>query len=165
MEKICKYCGKEFDTNSSTKRKVFCNSSCAAKFNNKDKVVSEETRLKISKALKGRKQVYKKDQSITVGNAVKTGKKVKSIFELSSRTISKLLQRLNIGCCICDWKESSCDIHHINGRKIEDPHNHKNLTILCPNHHRMIHNKRLDKSLLKTIDEILPYNWQDYYYG
>ena len=45
---ICKYCGKEI-IGKDKYRKIFCNSSCAASFNNKNrKIVSTETKIKIS---------------------------------------------------------------------------------------------------------------------
>lgn len=42
----CKNCGKEISPN-----KRFCNSSCAASFNNKNRVVKDSTKQKISSAL------------------------------------------------------------------------------------------------------------------
>ena len=48
----CKNCNAIF---SYEKRgKTFCNSSCAASFNNKQRILSEETRKKISKSLRGK---------------------------------------------------------------------------------------------------------------
>ena len=92
-----------------------------------------------------------------------------NILELSTRTVQKILKRIaneiELGCCYCGWNEDVCDIHHINGKKIPDCNNHKNLTYLCPNHHRLAHKGKLDISKIKTIDEILPQNWLDYYYG
>jgi very-short-patch-repair endonuclease len=49
--KKCKLCGKPFDY--FHKLKIFCNTSCAATFNNTGRVVSEETRNKIAKSNEG----------------------------------------------------------------------------------------------------------------
>ena len=66
------------------------------------------------------------------GSKNKYNKDPKNIYELSTRTITKILKRMtddkNIGCCICGWNESTCDIHHIRGRKINNPNHHSNLT-------------------------------------
>lgn len=51
MKKFCLYCGKELDLTNRDKRSKFCNSSCAAKYNNSKRKHSEETKKKISKAL------------------------------------------------------------------------------------------------------------------
>lgn len=47
---FCKHCGKEIP-NGYKKRKQFCNSSCAAKYNNCGRVMSVETRNKISRKM------------------------------------------------------------------------------------------------------------------
>lgn len=51
-KKYCLYCGKEITEGDS--RKKFCNSSCAASYNNKGKKHSDNTRKKISEALQKR---------------------------------------------------------------------------------------------------------------
>lgn len=46
----CKHCGKEI-TGRDASQKKFCNSSCAAKYNNKGRVHSLESRIKVSNSL------------------------------------------------------------------------------------------------------------------
>lgn len=54
--KYCRNCGKKIDKN-----KKFCNSSCSATFNNKNRKMSEETKEKIRNKLKtGRTKYFKK---------------------------------------------------------------------------------------------------------
>ena len=72
---------------------------------------------------------------------------------------------MNLGCCVCGWKDGSCDIHHINGKKISNFDLHFNLTYLCPNHHRLAHENKLKKEEMISLDVFLPENWKDYYYG
>jgi hypothetical protein len=146
--KLCKYCGKELNLHSGNKRNVFCSLSCAAKFSNINKIISEDQKIKISASLK---EFYKKNPkaksengewSKHIGQSTKNrykGKYVESILQLSKRTVTKILKRLNIGCSQCGWNKSTCDIHHIKGRKIENPHSHYNLTYVCPNCHRLFH--------------------------
>ena len=54
------------------------------------------------------------------------------------------------GCFYCGWKEVSCDVHHINGRKSQSL---KNLTYACPNCHRLIHRGFIAE--LITIDKFI----------
>ncbi len=172
--KICKECQNEFEINRNNRRNIFCSYKCAAIYNNKNrKPPSEKTRKLQSESLKKYYQEHPEtirrgeNQSKLVGNATKgtTGKKPKTIMELSKRTITKLLKRLNIGCSRCGWNESTCDIHHINGKKIPDYDNHDNLTIVCPNCHRLIHTHKIKKESLIPLSQQLQENWIDSYYG
>ena len=61
QEVLCKFCGKKFIKEFSfikNNPNHFCSSSCAATFNNKNRIQSEETRQKISKSLSG--QIWKR---------------------------------------------------------------------------------------------------------
>lgn len=109
-----------------------------------------------------------KNHSISVGKGTKgkyKGSNIDSLYDLSARTVVKLLKRMDLGCSNCGWNKSSCDLHHLSGRQIDDPHNHNNLTLLCPNCHRMVHNHLIDKLLLIKLSDYLPNNWKDFYYG
>ena len=92
--------------------------------------------------------------------------KVKSILELSSRTVQKIIKRANRKCEICGWNESTCDIHHVIEKKNKGTDDSNNLIIICPNCHRVIHtNKDKYKKeflLTKTIDKTF-LDWKKYY--
>jgi hypothetical protein len=88
---------------------------------------------------------------------------VKSIYDLSKRTMTKIFKRMNLGCSICEWKDGTCDVHHILGRKIPDPHHHSNLTYLCPNHHRLAHEKKLNNFI--TLDKQIGDSWRQFYFS
>jgi predicted HNH restriction endonuclease len=148
--KDCKECGKSLE--GKPKSQKFCSRSCGVIYNNKTRVVTDETKEKL-RASAIKHSIGKHKASIL------------SIWELSSRTVQKIIKRLGLGCSSCGWDKGSCDIHHIEGRKITDPHNHKNLTLLCPNCHRLVHEDKIKKEDLKTFEEILPDNWMDSYYG
>jgi predicted HNH restriction endonuclease len=172
--KNCKHCNKEFEVNSKNRRNLFCNSSCAGSYNNKKRAPqSEETKNKISETLKNKwaesRELFSTgdNHSKKVGNSTKGKfkKNVETIYELSKRTVQKILKRLNLGCSNCGWNQTTCDIHHINGRKIEDCDNHNNLSLLCPNCHRMAHEGKLKKENLKNLNSTLPDNWKESYYG
>lgn len=70
-KKFCLFCGKELNT----KNKKFCNSSCAASFNNKGRKHTKETKEKICLALKNVKKTIYKKNSIKEVECVVCGKK------------------------------------------------------------------------------------------
>lgn len=167
-EVICLECKKKFKTKWTNK---FCGMSCASTHNNRLRApLSEEKKRKRSESLKRwwndhpeLKSTHKQRAGeFTKG---KHGGQIHSIMDVSKRTASKILKRLNLGCCICKWNEASCDIHHINGKKVEDANGHWNLTCICPNHHRMIHNHKISKDKFISLDKYFPENWRDTYYG
>jgi hypothetical protein len=92
-----------------------------------------------------------------------------NLYLYSSRTKSKIIQRMinakEIGCSNCNWNESIGDFHHINGRKIEDAHNHNNLCYLCPNCHRLVHAGILPIEKLISLEIQIGDKWKKYAYG
>lgn len=172
--KKCENCGNEFVPNRRSK-KYCCRECSLVKLSERAKIPWEDQdyRDKVSNGLK-KAWAEKRDNFSTgekhskiVGETTK-GKykgKINSIFDVSKRTSSKIIRRLNLSCCICGWKEGTCDIHHINGKKVENYNDHSNLTYVCPNCHRLLHENKIDKNKLKTLKEILPDNWMDLYYG
>ena len=167
----CLFCEKEFEGIDS--RKKFCNSSCSAKYNNTRRKHKKSSKNKISKSLKKFNKEnprFSKPKEVFFWNGVKTSKhkfnkNPKNIYDVSKRTRLKIMERLSIKCSRCGWDEDICDLHHINGRKIKDCHNHKNLSILCPNCHRLASNKRIDKESLITFEEQIGDKWKKHYYG
>lgn len=134
--------------------------------------LSEETKKKISSSLKRQRKEHPElfpsgeEHSRKVGMGTKGKfKKISSILDVSSRTAQKIVKRLNLGCSICGWNLSTCDIHHIEGRKIENANDHSNLTLVCPNCHRCIHTGKISKDEIIPLDEYIPDNWRDFYYG
>lgn len=167
---VCTYCSIEFETQD--KNAKFCGHSCSAKFNNKS--LSDETKAKIKIKIREYWKLHPERQSKGIEHSKLVGKTTRgkyrercpdSILSLSKRTISKVLKRLSIGCSICGWNESSCDIHHINGKKVEDKHGHWNLTLLCPNCHRKAGNKLIEKSSLISLDKYIGETWKQFYFG
>lgn len=174
---ICKECGNEFKT---VWRNKFCSRRCSGISSNKNRPPpSEETKKKQRESLKkyyinhpektnperNRRGV---EYTKFIGSFTKgkfKGAFIESILSVSKRTTSKILKRLNLGCCICGWKDGSCDVHHINGRKIKNADNHENLTLLCPNHHRLFHEKNISKENIIPLSKYFPENWRDVYYG
>lgn len=88
-----------------------------------------------------------------------------NIYQVSSRTRSKIFSRLKLKCSNCDFDKCSCDLHHINGRKIKDANNHKNLSYLCPNCHRLAQKNIISSNKLITLYEQIGDSWKDHYYA
>lgn len=91
---------------------------------------------------------------------------IESILDCSKRTLTKILKRSEIGCAICGWNESTCDIHHIIQRKDGGSDKNDNLIIVCPNHHRIIHtNKCYSIEFLKSLSISNKFSdWKKYYH-
>jgi predicted restriction endonuclease len=169
---ICPICNIDFEPKSY--RIKFCSRKCSGINSNRNRLPpSKETKAKISESIKRLRQnnpdkyPTKDKLSKLVGKGTKGKYKDPShLYELSTRTLHKVMQRMMSGCLICGWNEASCDIHHLKGRKIQNPHHISNLTYLCPNHHRLCHNKKIDIKSIKTIEEYLEgKNWKDFYFG
>jgi len=134
---------------------------------------SEKSRAAISASVKRRwkEKEFEKINWHTVGAKGSKGKYKNPlvITDISTRTISKILKRLieieNLGCCICGWNEGVGDLHHINGKKIKNPNNHKNLSYVCPNCHRLVHEGKIKKEQLISFFDQIGDNWKKYYFG
>ena len=171
LKKTCLHCSIPFETFDYQKK--FCTRTCSATYNNANRVITKETKQKISDALKKyheRKIWTQNDRdkfSVAVGKSTK-GKhknKPKSILDFSLRTSMKIMKRLKVGCSVCGWNETPCDIHHINGKKCENPHDHKNLAYVCPNCHRKCHLGLIKKEDLVNLEDYIGDKWEKFYYG
>jgi len=144
----CKVCSNIF--NPSHSREICCSKECKRQ----NKINGNLSRSKEQKSLSGAK-----------GSRGKYKRNPESILDLSARTISKILVRLNLGCSRCGWNEASGDIHHIHGRKITNPDDHSNLTYLCPNCHRLFHRGKIGSNDVVSLDIYIGDKWKDFYYG
>lgn len=169
---VCKNCNTDFQSH--YKDAKFCCRNCAAKYNNSKRTgISDEQKEKISNSLKKYYASNPVNQSCgdkhskAVGNSTKGkyNKNPESLLELSKRTISKIIKRLNIGCSYCGWNEWVGHIHHIDGRKIPDADNHNNLSYLCPNCHTLAQAGIIPKNKLTTVAQQIGDSWKDCYYG
>jgi predicted HNH restriction endonuclease len=172
IQKTCLCCNKQFETRET--RSKFCSKTCAGKYNNKDRnALSEDQKIKISQSLKKWHEQNPNKQAGSVAHSVAVGKSTKgkfnkmpaNIFDVSNRSRSKIVSRLNLKCFNCEWNEAKCDIHHKFGKKISDCNNHNFLIALCPNCHRKVHEKKLDVSALKTLQDVVGEAWRDFYFG
>ena len=94
-------------------------------------------------------------------------KEPKTIFDISSRTMHKIIARANIKCSICKWNQATGDIHHIIEVSEGGSNNMNNLIYICPNCHRCIHQlgdkfKTREELQALSLDKTFP-NWLDFY--
>lgn len=184
---ICERCGKEHDGTFGSGR--FCSQSCANKHE-----CSDERKARVRETLKATYDKIEKEGRIcetcgkifhsrdmsrkqcfdclpTTVKHTKGKENPKSILELSSRTVIKILRRMDLPCSCCGFhiKGISLDIHHIVPRAKGGSNDMSNLTYICPNCHRVAHTdeKLLQKPLVSLEEQLseLKLNWVDYYYG
>ena len=84
-----------------------------------------------------------------------------NIYEVSSRTRCKILKRMIQSCSNCGWNKSSCDLHHIIPRSRGGSNDHTNLTILCPNCHRLAHENKITSFV--SLQEQIGDSWKQHY--
>ena len=131
--KKCLFCGKEILDGDG--RKKFCDTSCAAKYNNKGRELSPESREKISIGLK---KVYSESEKKKFLQHQKTKTKRIGLKERLYR--DGLKEKKCELCGITDWrgKEIAFHLHHINGNPKDN--RLENLQIVCPNCHSQTEN-------------------------
>lgn len=152
----CKQCGVSFKQ--SRIGQVNCSSECRERSKrglvpSKEKIC-QDCGVDISNYGKGNfrkcNECKEKKEKVTRKRYAERNKDPNSLSALKRK-----VNKTNKGCSLCGWNEARCDIHHINGRKIPDPHNHKNLTVTCPNCHRMIHEGIIDKKDIVNVKDYL----------
>lgn len=166
---ICELCNDNYTKKHSKRR--FCSSICSNKYGvnlkETDDKYAEYRKQRNEKLIFINKQKANDENwSEKIGKATKkkNNKIPNNIFDCSTRTRTKILKRLGAKCCICSWNEGSCDVHHIKGRKIVNPHSHTNLTIMCPNHHRLFHEGKIKEEDITTFEQEFGNSWLDVYY-
>lgn len=85
-----------------------------------------------------------------------------SILDLSRRTITKVIERMKLGCSNCGWDETPGDLHHIIPKSKGGSDSHSNLSHLCPNCHRKAHRGLITKFV--SLDEMIGDAWKQYYF-
>lgn len=170
--KNCEKCNKENDGKYGSGR--FCSRFCANK-----RTISDEQRKKASDRQKILNDYVCVSCSLPFKGKIKNGRlvkckdcrkervikeNVKSILDYSKRTVAKIIKRAGLKCSMCNWDETSLDIHHIVERKNGGTNDMNNLIAVCPNCHRKAHEKKYTKEQLKerTLDKTLV-EWENLY--
>lgn len=128
--------------------KKFCNSSCAATYNNSKRKLSEETKLKISKSLKGREVKFVETENIKNGRLRAGAKRSETAlnklmnddFDTLSLVTKKKRVRIEqdnkcLRCGLSEWMNEplTLEVDHIDGNNKNNSRD--NLRALCPNCH------------------------------
>lgn len=164
----CENCEKKHEGTYGSGR--FCTKECARGFSTKEKRI--EINNAVSKKLsKDRYNGLTKQQFIQRENAEKHASyeretEITSLYDLSKRTISKILKRMKLPCSKCGWyvEDVVGDIHHIIEQKNGGTDDHNNLTYVCPNCHRLIHSKKIKPNELVNLENFIGDKWKDFYY-
>lgn len=174
----CENCGKEIKQDWRKSRKAkkellrFCSPQCSNARRH-----SKEQRLKASISLKAFYEKHPRTLSQKtkekIGKSInKNNKKSQSILDFSSRTTQKILKRIkeekDLGCSICGWKDDVCDLHHIIPTGKGGSDKNSNLTYVCPNCHRLIHNGKIEEKNIIVLDLFFESNnidWHKYFYN
>lgn len=185
--KFCEKCGKEISVVFGSGR--FCSRACAnARVRTKESKALVAAKISASiqkhydegcKCEKCGNIFHSKDLARklcfdclpSVIRNVKVDKVPKTLLDVSSRTISKILRRMDLPCSCCGFfvKNVVLDIHHIKPKSEGGTNDMSNLTYICPNCHRIAHtDTRLLNKPLVSIEEQLKScgkNWLDFYFG
>jgi predicted HNH restriction endonuclease len=164
----CENCEKEHEGTYGSGR--FCAKECARGFSTKEKRI--EINKKVSLKLSNDKyNGLTKQQFIQLENAEKHASyerenEITTLYDLSKRTIGKILKRMKLPCSKCGWYVEGVvgDIHHILEQKNGGGNEHSNLTYVCPNCHRLIHSNKIEKNELINLDDFIGNEWKDFYY-
>lgn len=137
----CQQCGEEYISKGYRKGIKYCSIKCSSKANSGE------------------------IQSLRIHGSKRGKSRATTIYSILPSVRSGIFKRMKLGCSRCGWNKANCDLHHINGRKISNPHDQSNLSYLCPNCHREAANNLIPK------DEIVPFSvqvgmkWKEFYYG
>jgi hypothetical protein len=150
---ICKYCGKVIQVKegkkpSTARRKTFCDHSCSAKFNNRNRIKKPLNKC-LNCGKKTKNEVYCNQQCQFEYRKKKyieawyAGKESGSTKQGLSKTIRKhLFEKYGRECQECGWSEVNpvlgycpVEIHHIDGNS--NNNRPDNLRVLCPNCHSL----------------------------
>lgn len=165
-KKQCLYCGKDIpfnenDRQSDYKEKKFCNSSCAASYNNKARAVESAMSEKLQQTVKQKKYCKNCGKEIKASNTFCSNEchnqfKYKTYIDKwkkglidgrrgygVSHTIRKyLFEKYNNKCSKCGWGEVNqttgkipLEVHHKDGDYANN--SEENLDLLCPNCHSL----------------------------
>ena len=178
----CETCGKIMTEKFGSGR--FCCRSCA-----NTRTHTDESKAKISKSINLNNskrfsicstcgdKFYTRDFSrhecykcLPVTRRTAKCKPAKNLYDVSARTLSKILKRMELPCSCCGIYIEGIvwDIHHIKPVKFGGTNDITNLTYVCPNCHRIAHTdlNKLSNNLISLDIQLneCGKNWIDYYF-
>ena len=154
MTQKCLECRHEFEViakESNRGNAKFCSRSCSAKSGNRGRKFIDYTCIRCG--LPFQSKAYHAKYCSTKCKAytsVEKGNLPKQRNHLSARI------RREFGllpCFSCGWDRAMCDVHHVVPRSKGGGNTYDNLTIVCPNCHRLIHLFLLDVNFLPVLSD------------
>ena len=148
----CLYCKKEFIAELSNLKRghaKFCSKSCSCSYQNENRKLIKKKCEVCGKAFQT-KCSHAKHCSRSCGNrkSKATIKAARSQGKYRYHLSAEIYKEFgDLKCFYCGWKKDKCDIHHIVPRSKGGTDEYKNLTIACPNCHRLIHKGKLKVGL------------------
>jgi len=149
----CLRCGNNFQPKTSVN--VYCSKEC---LNPTPKIRQGKCKTCDVKLADNRRVYCSPCKQVKIKEQRKKQKERERLYSMPSSTVSsvkRLITKYNMNCSICSWDKGTCDLHHIKGRKIEDPHAYTNLTLLCPNCHRLVHEDKIPESDIVNFQQQL----------
>lgn len=167
--RICVVCGAEFIAKREF-RKV-CGKRCAGILGaagwteSSRKQVSDAIKLARINGVYAAQNCQSWADKIGLANkAASTAVTPTNIWQLSNRTRCKVIRRLKIGCAKCGWNLAICDIHHWMPKYFVFRDEHKYLSYLCPNCHRLAHSGKLKVEDVQSLKDQIGDEWIDVCY-
>jgi hypothetical protein len=147
IERVCETCNESFNADTrevNRGRAKYCSRSCA------NKVSKDQQYDKICKHCAREYQTASKQSMYCSTSCKQKNYRLASKSDdISIKAIYKIFE--NKPCELCGWSESTCDIHHIVEVSDGGKNELDNLVVVCPNHHRMIHNDLISKDKLSQL--------------
>jgi len=157
IKKKCLYCKKQITVNLSEHNRglgKFCSKKCSAVHNNENRV-----KTTLSCIVCGCEFKSKSNHAKYCSNECRRNVSRKRLKDRRRKgkdryhRAEKVRRRFGeLACFVCGWEESSCDVHHVIPKRDGGSDDLSNLTILCPNHHRLA--DRGDLRTTKTLADI-----------
>ena len=149
IKRICNNCDIEFladprEVNRGNAK--YCNLSCAMK----NQTINQPLVLKKCEICNEDYETKSKNSKFcSVNCKLKNYREKQKVNGISLKTIKRIFN--NLGCEICSWNETICDLHHVISVKDGGKNDIKNLIMVCPNHHRIIHMGKIKNDILINI--------------
>ena len=148
----CSNCTQKFQAPAKERKRgnaKYCSRSCSAKAGNRRRALRQYKCMRCGDAFESK--AYRAKYCSTtcrVATNVKSSNMPKRRNHLAARV------RKDFGvlaCFACNWDKALCDVHHVVPRRNGGTNTYDNLSIICPNCHRLAHLGLLDVTKLPTL--------------
>ena len=147
---ICKNCEKPFEAQLRELKRgnaKFCCRSCGLTYTNNyrklHKLKCQYIHCNKDYESKNRNSKYCSSRCSSKARNLRSTGSIKNGKNKLKRDVIAITSETGFQCFICKWHETSCDIHHIIPRRKGGTNEMSNLSVLCPNHHRLADRKIL----------------------